>query len=84
MLAPSVMKAVSASKEKITLSQGKPWTAKEKLNPQGHVISSQSSTVTNWKETSGMQRWKAPQARNLNFGKGSPSREPNWQGQAQA
>lgn len=82
MLAPSVMMAVSVPGQSINLGWEESHTAETNLK-ETMVLFLESSTVTNLKEISGMKRWKAPQARNLNFGKGSLNRETNRNGQGQ-
>ena len=80
MLAPPEMGAVFAQGQSISLGWKESQTARKNLN-FGMMSSCESSTVTKLLETEGVQRWKAPQARNLNFGKGSPTREFNCSGQ---
>ena len=70
MLAPPEMGAVFAQGQSISLGWEESQTARKNLN-FGMMSSCESSTVTKLLETEGVQRWKAPQARNLKFGKGS-------------
>lgn len=81
MLAPSVMVAMIVQGQSISLGREESLTAGKNLN-ESMISSLESSTVTKPEETQGMQRWKAPQARNLNFGKGGGGQETNWNLQA--
>ena len=76
MLAQSAMIAVSVPGQSISLGWEESQTAEANLKVT-MVLLLYSSTVTNLREIVGMKRWKAPQARNLNFGKGSLNRETN-------
>lgn len=74
MLALPVTEVVIVPKEKITLGREESLTADDVLNLHGMNWSVKFHSDES-EGNFGMKRWKTPQARNLNFGKGSSKRE---------